>query len=174
MSRVQSMLRLLFAIAAAGVSLSVQGAAQERMPAAAYPTKPIRMVMPFSAGGGTDIIGRLLAKDMGEALGQPVVADNRTGAGGLIGIELVAHAAPDGYTLIFSNQSIAAVALFSDLCFLCGPLCALLPRCTGTLFVVKLFMSRRLFAELFGTEDARTGMTSFIEQGPGKATFVGR
>jgi tripartite-type tricarboxylate transporter receptor subunit TctC len=101
------MLRLLFALAAAGVSLSVQGAAQERMTAAAYPTKPIRMVMPFSAGGGTDIIGRLLAKDMGEALGQPVVADNRTGAGGLIGIELVAHAAPDGYTLIFSNQSIA-------------------------------------------------------------------
>ena len=102
------MLKLLFSIAAAaGLSVNAQAATQEGTAAAGYPTKPIRMVMPFSSGGGTDIVGRLLAKEMGELLGQAVVADNRTGAGGLIGIELVAHAAPDGYTLIFSNQSIA-------------------------------------------------------------------
>jgi tripartite-type tricarboxylate transporter receptor subunit TctC len=65
------------------------------------------MVMPFSPGGGTDLIGRLLAKDMSEGLGQPVIADNRTGAGGLIGIELVARSNPDGYTVLFTNQSIA-------------------------------------------------------------------
>jgi tripartite-type tricarboxylate transporter receptor subunit TctC len=65
------------------------------------------MVMPFSAGGGTDIVGRLLAKEMSELLGQPVIADNRTGAGGRIGIELVAHATADGHTLLFSNQSVA-------------------------------------------------------------------
>ena len=102
------MLKLLFSIAAAAVlSVNAHAATQDRAAPAGYPTKPIRMVMPFSSGGGTDIVGRLLAKEMGELLGQPVVADNRTGAGGLIGIELVAHAAPDGYTLIFSNQSIA-------------------------------------------------------------------
>lgn len=65
------------------------------------------MIMPFSPGGGTDLVGRLLAKEMTESLGQAVVADNRTGAGGLIGIETAARANPDGYTVLFTNQSIA-------------------------------------------------------------------
>jgi tripartite-type tricarboxylate transporter receptor subunit TctC len=76
-------------------------------PSAAYPTKPIRMVVPFSAGGGTDLVGRLLAKEMTEIFGQTVLLDNRTGAGGHIGIEIVARANPDGYTVLFINQSIA-------------------------------------------------------------------
>jgi tripartite-type tricarboxylate transporter receptor subunit TctC len=73
----------------------------------AYPIKPIRMVVPFSAGGGTDLVGRLLAKEMTEIFGQTVLLDNRTGAGGHIGIEIVARANPDGYTVLFINQSIA-------------------------------------------------------------------
>lgn len=81
--------------------------AQSRPPAVAYPTKPIRMVIPFSPGGGTDLIGRLLAKEMADALGQTMVVDNRTGAGGRIGIEIVARANPDGHTVLFINQSIA-------------------------------------------------------------------
>jgi tripartite-type tricarboxylate transporter receptor subunit TctC len=100
-------LKLLFLMSVAGVLCVNALAATSGRSTPGYPTRPIRMVMPFSTGGGTDIIGRLLAKDMTETLGQPVVADNRTGAGGLIGIEIVAHAAPDGYTIIFSNQSIA-------------------------------------------------------------------
>ena len=76
-------------------------------PAAGYPNKPIRMLMPFSPGGGTDLIGRVLAKEMTESLGQPLIPDNRTGAGGLIGIETAAKASPDGYTVLFTNQSIA-------------------------------------------------------------------
>ena len=72
-----------------------------------YPVKPIRLVVPFAPGGGTDIIARLLAQQFGEALGQPVVADNRGGAGSTLGTEIVAKAPADGYTLLLGNISLA-------------------------------------------------------------------
>jgi tripartite-type tricarboxylate transporter receptor subunit TctC len=68
--------------------------------AQAYPAKPIRMIIPFGAGGSTDVLVRIVAARMPEALGQQVVIDNRTGAGGLIGTDLAAKANPDGYTLL--------------------------------------------------------------------------
>jgi tripartite-type tricarboxylate transporter receptor subunit TctC len=73
--------------------------------AQAYPAKPIRLVLPFSAGGLSDIIGRITAQKMGEALGQAVVVDNVAGAGSTIAGAQVAHAAPDGYTLLYANAS---------------------------------------------------------------------
>jgi len=70
-----------------------------------WPNRPIRMVIPFAPGGSTDVIGRMLADQLGQRLGQPFVVDNRPGAGATLGTGLVADAAPDGYTLLLSPVS---------------------------------------------------------------------
>jgi tripartite-type tricarboxylate transporter receptor subunit TctC len=71
-----------------------------------YPTKPIKLVLPYSPGGIIDYVGRTLAQHLGETIGQPVVAENRPGAGGIAGTDMVARAAPDGYTLVIMDPAI--------------------------------------------------------------------
>jgi tripartite-type tricarboxylate transporter receptor subunit TctC len=78
--------------------------------AQAFPNRPLKMVVGFSAGGGTDVVARIVANKMGEILGQSVVVENRGGASGMIGAEAVAKAAPDGYTLMMGSQTTYAVA----------------------------------------------------------------
>jgi tripartite-type tricarboxylate transporter receptor subunit TctC len=92
-------------IAAALLALPVSAAAQ------AYPVKPIRLVVPLAPGGGNDALGRFVAKHLGEALGQPMVVENRTGGGGVVGGEYTARAAPDGYTLAFGGSGLMVASL---------------------------------------------------------------
>lgn len=95
---------LLFAVANIGVAFPVSAAEQ-------YPTKPIRLIVPFSPGGGTDYVGRFIAQRLTEHLGQTVIVDNRAGAGSTIGVEIGRKAAPDGYTITMISASYATNSL---------------------------------------------------------------
>jgi tripartite-type tricarboxylate transporter receptor subunit TctC len=81
-----------------------------------YPTRPITIVVPFAAGGGNDILARLIAQHMGRALGQQLVIENRAGAGGTLGARAVAKATPDGYTLMVGHSGVFGIApaLYAD------------------------------------------------------------
>ena len=101
--------RLALRAAALLIALAAPAAAQN------YPTQPIHLIVPFGPGGGSDIVGRIMAQSLQEKLGQPVVVDNRPGAGGTIGNDVIARSPKDGYTLgiMTAGQIIQAVMLKS-------------------------------------------------------------
>jgi len=92
------MIKFKRALAGAAAAFALAAAAQS------FPTRPIAMVVPFAAGGNNDVSGRIIAQEMGKGLGQPVVVENKTGAGGAIGATFVAKAKPDGYTVGFLSS----------------------------------------------------------------------
>jgi tripartite-type tricarboxylate transporter receptor subunit TctC len=92
------------ALATTGASAQVAGEQ-----AGGYPSRAVRMIVPYGAGGVSDIIGRVLAQKLSEQLGQPVVVENRGGAGGMLGTGMVAKSTPDGYTLVLSSLSAYAI-----------------------------------------------------------------
>jgi len=95
------MLQTAFALTAA---ITAQAAlAQDKSAPDSYPNRPIRSIIPWAVGGATDIVGRIVAQKLTERLGQQVIVDNRPGAGAIIGSEILANAAPDGYTLLTAN-----------------------------------------------------------------------
>ncbi len=104
---------LFAAAAAAGLALAPLGVLAQ----AAYPTKPITVIVPFAAGGPTDALARVLTARMSEVLGQPMVIENLGGAGGTIGVNKAAKATPDGYTVLFTHMGTLAVniALYKTL-----------------------------------------------------------
>jgi len=92
-------------------TLVLSAGAQEQ-----YPSRPVRFILPFPPGGGTDILGRLIAERLSASLGQPVVTENRGGAGGNVGAEAAARSAPDGYTIVLCAPSLAiSPSLYSKL-----------------------------------------------------------
>src|SRR5687768_7701348 len=105
-----------FTAPAAVAFFALRSVSSARVYAQAWPARTGRIVVPFQPGGGTDIQGRLLGRKFTESMGQTFVVDNRAGAGGMIGAEIVAKAPADGYTLLFSTASMAVnVTLYKKL-----------------------------------------------------------
>jgi tripartite-type tricarboxylate transporter receptor subunit TctC len=131
---------------------------------AQYPTQPIKMVVGFSAGGTTDVIGRLISNELQEALGKPVVVDNRPGASGIIGTGVVAKSKPDGYTLVMvSSTHGTAPALYSTLPYEDKDLVPIsLIGTTPYVLVVHPTMQATNFREL----------VSLLKQNPGKYEYA--
>jgi tripartite-type tricarboxylate transporter receptor subunit TctC len=136
-----------------------------------FPSKPLRIVVPFSAGGPTDITARLVGPRMGELLGQPVVIDNRAGATGIIGAEMVAKAPADGYTLLFGTASVVAINMvtFSKLPF--DTLRDFLPltpvMTTSTVLVVHPSVPAKSLKELVAIARAHPGEVTMGSAGTG-------
>lgn len=142
----------------------------------AYPAKVIRLVLPFPPGGGTDAVGRLVAQKLGQALGQQVIADNRAGAGGRIGAELVARSAPDGYTLLLAGSSLMATApaLYAKLPFDMPKDFAPISLVAYTAYVLVAHPSvpARMVKELIALAKSRPGRLTFASSGTGGAAHL--
>ncbi|GEQ77589.1 ABC transporter substrate-binding protein [Comamonas testosteroni] len=100
---------IFFTLAKASLALAIPSATSVAWAQDDYPNKPITLVVPFVAGGTTDILGRIVADGLGKRLGRPVIVDNRGGAGGNIGAAFVAKAKPDGYTLLMGYNGTNAI-----------------------------------------------------------------
>ncbi len=156
--------RLIFFSIFAAV-LSVRGVSAQ-----AYPTRPVRLVVGFAPGGPTDVIARAIAPKLSEVLGQSVIVDNRPGASGNIGAEIVAKATPDGHTLLFGDITFTAnTSLFKSLPF--NPRTDFLPvgfaGSTPQVLVVPLNLEPKTAAEFVAWAKVRPGKASYGSAGNG-------
>ena len=139
-----------------------------------YPARPVRMIVPFAPGGGTDIVGRTIAQKMSEALGQSVVVDNRPGAGGTIGAELTVRASPDGYTLIMVSASYGTNAALYNLPY--DPINDIQPIATigDSAFVVVVHptVAAKSIADLVALAKAKPGALNYGSTGTGGITHL--
>lgn len=141
-----------------------------------YPIQPIRLVVPFPPGGGTDTGARIVAQKLGEALGQPVVVDNRGGAAGIIGTELAAKAPADGYTLVMGNIGTHAInpALYRKLPY--DPVKDFVPVtqvCGLPMFlVVNPAVPAKSVTELLALAKAKPGQLNYASAGSGNAIHI--
>lgn len=144
------------------------GAAQ---PAAAYPVKPIRLIIANTTGTSVDTLSRILAVRMGDAMGQQMVTDNRGGAGGTIGAELAAHAAPDGYTLLLTSTGVQVISpqLYKKLGY--HPVRDFAPisqfAVTQNILVVNPALTIRSVADLLAQARAQHGKLNMANAGSG-------
>jgi len=96
------------AVVAGGLAFAAVPLVARTARAASYPTRPVRFIVPLAAGGGLDFVARVVGDYVSRALGQQIFVENRTGAGGTLGIEAAVHAAPDGYSLLLTNDNVAS------------------------------------------------------------------
>ncbi|WP_415795643.1 Bug family tripartite tricarboxylate transporter substrate binding protein [Comamonas aquatilis] len=143
---------------------------------ASYPTRPIRLIVPATAGGEPDILARLLAQYMTTDLGQPIVVDNKVGAGGLIGVASVAAAKPDGYTIGIVYQAVLALSPHLIVKKLFDPLTDISPigliSVSGNALMVPTKSPIGSYAELASRAKANQGKLSFGSWGEGSAGHV--
>ncbi len=148
------------------------GAAQ----AADYPAKPVRMIVPLAMGGGSDIVGRIVAVALADHWGQPVVVDNRPGAGSTLGTALAAKATPDGYTVLVSSSSIAiSPALYKKLPFdvVRDFVPVTLIASQPSILAVHGAVQARTVRELIALAKANPGKLAYGSAGAGSATHLG-
>lgn len=140
----------------------------------AYPTKPIRMIVPFAPGGGTDIVARAMAQKLTEALGQSVIVDNRAGGGGTIGAETAVRSVADGYTLAMVSGSYAANAALFKLPY--DPVNDVTPISligqTGFLVSLHPSVAAKTIKELIALAKAKPGGLNFASTGTGGITHL--
>jgi len=147
-----------------------------RTAAAEYPEQPIRLVVPFPAGGGADTLARTIMPKVGQILGQAIVIDNRPGAGGNVGSELVARAVPDGYTLLYGTNGTLAInpTLYGNLRF--DPVKDLAPVSPMTLIAAMLVVNPDVpahsVAELIRYAKAHPGKVNFGSAGNGTTSHL--
>jgi tripartite-type tricarboxylate transporter receptor subunit TctC len=141
-----------------------------------WPSRPIRMIVPFSAGGSLDIVARTVAQNLGTALGTTVVVENRAGANGIIGMDLVAKAAPDGYTMLMSTGAFTANgALYSKLPF--SPARDFAPitqvaRSYGLVLVVNNAVPAKTLKDFITLAKAKPEAMNFGSGGDGNITHL--
>ncbi|MEJ8811243.1 tripartite tricarboxylate transporter substrate binding protein [Variovorax ureilyticus] len=144
--------------------------------AAGYPDKPIRLVVPFPAGGATDVMARAMGQKLAERLGQAVIIDNRAGAGGGIGAEAVATAAPDGYTLLFATMGSLTInpSLYKNLRY--DPVKSFEPitltHNTSNLLVVNPDVPAKSVADLIELARKKPGELTFASAGNGTTSHL--
>jgi len=143
---------------------------------AEYPDRPVRLVVPFPAGGGADTLARIVMPRVAEALGAPIVIDNRPGAGGNVGAEIVARAAPDGYTLLYGTNGTHAInqTLYGSLRF--DPVRDFAPVSRMTVIAAMLVVNpdfpARSVGELIQYAKARPGTVNFASAGNGTTSHL--
>ena len=141
-----------------------------------YPSKPVRLIVPFAPGGGTDIIARLVAQQLGQSWGQTVVVDNRGGGGGTIGTKLATESTPDGYTMVLCSLGVSyAPALYPKLPF--DPLKDLAPISRVAqqpfVYVVVPALGANSMKDLIAMAKAKPGTIRYGSGGAGGSSHLG-